>query len=198
MCPGELIAGDWFVSMVIALKSITTGTWLNACHPIFRPRLLDWSIIVLIDWCISIYSMSDWLVGELIWWCEWLIDWLNLTDQTIEFLINYVSHLIFKSLSHECRISLRMRKECHFFASLDVCWNAIHVCFMDVHHPVMCVVCTCYFSPLSTSFVSNTLKVIHSSYVSLCSTHVTGPLLCENSFCPVYSDHQCDIIVTIL
>ena len=48
-------------------------------------------------------------------------------------------------------------------------WNAIHVRFilwMDVHHPVMCVVCTCYFSPLSTSFVSDTLKVIRSSYVA--------------------------------
>ncbi len=47
---------------------------------------------------------------------------------------------------------------------------------MDVHHRVMCVACTCYFSPLSTSFVSDTLKVIRSSYVGLCGTRVTGSL----------------------
>ena len=54
--------------------------------------------------------------------------------------------------------------------------NAIHVrviLWMDVHHSVMCVVCTCYFSLLSTSFVSDTLKVIRSSY--LCGSRVTGP-----------------------
>ena len=40
-----------------------------------------------------------------------------------------------------------------------ICWNAIHVRFilwLDVHHQVTCVVRTCYFSPLSTSFVSDT------------------------------------------
>ena len=52
-----------------------------------------------------------------------------------------------------------------FFA---IRWNAFHVRFilwMDVHHPVMCVVvCTCYFSPLSTSFASDALKVIPHTY----------------------------------
>ncbi len=53
-----------------------------------------------------------------------------------------------------------MRNECHFLASV-VRWNAFHVRFilwMDVHHPVMCVVCTCHFSPLSMSFVSDTFN----------------------------------------
>ena len=41
----------------------------------------------------------------------------------------------------------------------------------------MFVVCTCYFSPLSTSFVSDTLIKGHSFLIRrLCGTRVTGPL----------------------
>ena len=39
---------------------------------------------------------------------------------------------------------------------------------------VMCVACTFDFSPLSTSFISDTLNVILSSYVGSCGTRVTG------------------------
>ena len=63
-----------------------------------------------------------------------------------------------KALSDECRLSLRMRNECNFLASVDICFMPVWA--LDAHHEVMCVVCACYFSPLLTSFVFQSLNVI--------------------------------------
>ena len=53
-----------------------------------------------------------------------------------------------KAPSHKCRISLRMNNECHFWHPLI----SVSCPFDPLNGPLMCVVCACYFSPLSTSF----------------------------------------------
>ena len=62
-----------------------------------------------------------------------------------------------KAMSHECRINLRMRNECHFLASVEMRFMFILSFGRSSSSDV--VVCTCYFSPLSTSFVSDTNDV---------------------------------------
>ena len=55
----------------------------------------------------------------------------------------------FKALSHESRISLRMRNECHFWHPLISVENAFHarlILLLDAHHQVICAVCVCFFS----------------------------------------------------
>ena len=101
-----------------------------------------------------------------------------------------------KALSHECCISLCMRNECHFFG---IRWNAIHVRFvlwMDVLHPVMCVVCTCYFfnfvNVIRFWYVKVRSFLIHSLMRHSCDrafrddTNVLGPIA---TF--AHSDWQC-------
>ena len=73
-----------------------------------------------------------------------------------------------KALSHECRIILRMRNECHLFGILCHPLKCDSCPFYPLNGrspPVMGVVYTCYFSLLSKSFVFGTLKVIREFIV---------------------------------
>ena len=67
---------------------------------------------------------------------------------------------------------------CHFLASVEMRFMSVLFPWLDVHHPVMCVVFRpmCYFSLLSTSFVFLALNIIRFSYVDLCGTRVTRML----------------------
>ncbi len=98
----------------------------------------------------------------------------------------YLVHAIVKALSDECRIGQRLRNACQFLASV---WYPSKMSFMPVWSydwklviKVICVVCACYFSPLSKSFVFNVLNVIHFSCVGLCGTLVTGHLVIYTYF----------------
>ena len=93
---------------------------------------------------------------------------------------------LLKAMSHdECRISLRMRNECHFFW---IRWNAIHVriIFLNGRSSSGDVRCLyALFFPLSKSFVSDTLKTTRSSYVGFCGTRLTGPLKALSHECRI-------------
>ena len=56
----------------------------------------------------------------------------------------------------------------HPLMSVENAFHARLILSLDAHHWVIYVVCACYFSPLSTSFIFHALNVIRFSCVGLC------------------------------